>query len=56
MESYLSELTGPTRRIPPGSGKWELDKRGGDEHAESPDSFDATCLAFRVDCDRLRAV
>ena len=56
MESYLSELTGPTRRIPPGSGKWELDKRGGDEAAESPDSFDATCLAFRVDCDRLHAV
>ena len=38
MESYLSSLTGPIRRIPPGSGKWELDKRGGDENAESPDT------------------
>ena len=56
MESYLSSLTGPIRRIPPGSGKWELDKRGGDEAAESPDDFDGTCLAFRADCDRLRAM
>ena len=56
VEKYFSELAQPTRRTQPGSGRWELDKRGGDENADSPDSFDATCLAFRADCNRLRAL
>ena len=56
LERFLSELTGPIRRRNPTTGKWELDKRGGDENAESPDSFDALCLAFKRDSDHgLRA-
>ena len=54
-DTYLAELTQPIRRIPPGSGKWTLDKRGGDEQAESPDRFDGTCLSFVDDTRRLRA-
>ena len=49
LDAYLADLSTPIRRIPPGSGKWELDKRGGDEMAESPDPFDGTCLAFAGD-------
>ena len=52
LESFLTDLTQPIRRRNPTTGKWELDKRGGDEKAESPDKFDALCLAFRRDCER----
>ena len=38
-------------RVNPTTGKWELDKRGGDENAKSPDRFDAACLAFSRDSD-----
>ena len=56
LERFLSNLTGPIRRVNPTTGKWELDKRGGDENAESPDDFDALCLAYARDSDHgLRA-
>ena len=52
LENFLAVLTRPIRRRPPGSGKWELDKRGpNDENVESPDEFDALCLAFARDSD-----
>ena len=51
MEEYLADLTQPIRRQNPQTGKWELDKRGGDEAANSPDLFDATCLAFCRDTE-----
>ena len=51
LDKFLSELAEPIRRLNPVSGKWELDKRGGDENAESPDSFDALSLAFARDSD-----
>lgn len=50
-EAYLADLSQPIRRRSPLSGKWELDKRGGDEKAESPDRFDGTCLAFAYDSE-----
>ena len=49
LEGYLIDLSQPTRRRNPTTGKWELDKRGGDENAESPDRFDATTMAFARD-------
>ena len=53
---FLASLTQPIRRVSPVTGRWELDKRGGDENAESPDPFDALCLAFARDSDHgLRA-
>ena len=53
---FMASLTQPLRRISPVTGRWELDKRGGDENAESPDPFDALCLAFARDSDHgLRA-
>ena len=56
LEALLSDLTQPIRRRNPTTGKWELDKRGGDENAESPDRFDAVCLAYARDSDHgLRA-
>ena len=51
LDAFLTDLTQPTRRLNPTTGKWELDKRGGDENAKSPDSFDALCLAFGYDTD-----
>ena len=56
LEAFKSDLTQPIRRRNPTTGKWELDKRGGDENAESPDRFDAVCLAYARDSDHgLRA-
>ena len=56
LETFLAELSAPIRRVNPTTGKWELDKRGGDENAKSPDRFDAACLAFSRDSDNgLRA-
>ena len=55
LDLFLSEMTQPIRRQSVITGKWELDKRGGDEAAKSPDAFDAVCLAFARDCERLRA-
>ena len=46
LETFLANLTQPIRRQSPSTGKWELDKRGGDENASSPDEFDALCLSF----------
>ena len=51
LEGYLADMTQPVRRQSPQSGKWELDKRGSDSDGESPDRFDATCLAFARDSD-----
>lgn len=51
LEEFLVELSAPIRRINPITGKWELDKRGGDEAAKSPDMFDAACLAFSRDSE-----
>ena len=56
LEDYLTDMTQPVRRRNPTTGRWELDKRGGDENAESPDKFDATCLAYCRDIENgLRA-
>ena len=56
LEAFLAELSAPIRRVTPTTGKWELDKRGGDAAAKSPDMFDAACLAFARDSERgLRA-
>ena len=56
LEAFKSDLTQPIRRRNPTTGKWELDKRGGDDNAESPDRFDALCLSFARDSDHgLRA-
>ena len=51
LETFLAELSAPIRRVNPTTGKWELDKRGGDENAKSPDRFDAACLSFARDSD-----
>ena len=51
LESFLTDLTQPTRRLNPITGRWEMDKRGGDENAQSPDLFDAVCMAFGRDTD-----
>ena len=57
LEAFLNVLTKPIRRIGPTTGKWELDKRGGDEAAKSPDEFDALSLAFARSSETgLRAV
>ena len=56
LRFFMASQTQPTRRISPMTGKWEVDKRGGDENAASPDPFDALCLAFARDSDHgLRA-
>ena len=55
LEQYLSELTQVRYRTNPTTGKLEIDKRGGDENAKSPDSYDAAALAFARDRDQLRA-
>ena len=51
LEMLLAECTKPIRRTNPTTGRWEIDKRGGDEEAKSPDRFDALCLAFARDSD-----
>ena len=51
LEFYLNMLSQPIRRAGAVNAKWELDKRGGDADAQSPDEFDATCLAFGYDTD-----
>ena len=51
LEQYLSELTQPRYRTNPTTGKLEIDKRGDDEAKKSPDSYDATALAFARDSD-----
>ena len=51
LETFLADLTQPIRRQNPQTGKFELDKRGGDEKAASPDRFDALALAFSRDSD-----
>ncbi|MBF2754096.1 MAG: hypothetical protein ISN29_02385 [Gammaproteobacteria bacterium AqS3] len=48
INRILGVLTQPIRRINP-SGKWEIDKRGGDINAKSPDEFDGLALAFAHD-------
>ena len=49
LESFLSMCTKPIKRTGPVTGKLQIDKRGGDENAKSPDEFDALCLAFARD-------
>ena len=51
LETFLTDMTQPIRRVNQLTGKWELDKRGGDENAESPDAFDAASLAFARDSE-----
>ena len=48
LSRILGVLTKPIRRVNT-SGKWEIDKRGGDENAKSPDEFDGLSLAFAHD-------
>ena len=50
LEQYLAELTQPRYRTNPVTGKLQIDKRG-DENEKSPDSYDATALAFARDSD-----
>ena len=52
LERHLDECTKPIRRnSTQGRAVWEMDKRGGDETAKSPDVFDALCLAFARDSE-----
>ena len=51
LERLLAELSRPIRRVNPTTGKLEIDKRGGDENAKSPDRFDSACLSFARDSD-----
>ena len=51
LEAFLADLSQPIRRVNPTTGKWELDKRGGDAAADSPDKFDALCLSFARDSE-----
>ena len=51
LEGFLSDCTQPIRRINQTSGRWEMDKRGGDENQKSPDQFDALCLAYAYETD-----
>lgn len=51
LEAMLSECTKPIRRANPTTGLWEMDKRGDDAQAKSPDRFDALCLAFARDSE-----
>ena len=56
VEDFMAEMSWPIKRTNPLTGKIEIDKRGGDEAAKSPDGFDAACLAFARDSDNgLRA-
>ena len=53
LDWYLGQLMQPIRRLSPGTGKWEMDKTGPEERrGDSPDLFDATCLAFAADSDK----
>ena len=51
LEAFLAACTQPIRRLNPTSGKWEMDKRGLSGDGESPDPFDALCMAFVRDCE-----
>ena len=51
LEEYLADLTQPVWRDNPVTGKTEMDKRGEEGLAESPDMYDATALAFARDSD-----
>ena len=51
LKQFLDILTKPIRRLNPTTAKWELDKRGGDANAKSPDEFDGLCLAFCRDSE-----
>ena len=50
MSRYLAELSRPLWRKNTWTGKIEIDKRG-EENEKSPDSYDATALAFSWDSD-----
>ena len=54
LEAFLGVLGQPTRRISPTTHKWEIDKTGGG--GDSPNEFDAACLAFYDDTRRHRAM
>ena len=55
LEHYLAQLSQPTRRLNPLNAKIEVDKRG-EENEKSPDTFDATAMAFARDSEQgLRA-
>ena len=52
LDRFLGEMMQPVRRLTPGTGKWEIDKRGlENDQGSSPDMFDAACLAFAADSD-----
>ena len=53
LEGMLADLGRPIRRIEPETGKWKIDKRGGED--KSPDLFDGLCLSYWDDTRRLRA-
>ena len=48
LEYYMAELSQPLRRPNTKTGKIEIDKRG-EENEKSPDTFDATAMAFSRD-------
>ena len=50
LDRAMGMISQPIRRLNP-AGRWEIDKRGGDEAAKSPDEFDALCLAFAHDSE-----
>ena len=56
LEAFKSDLTQPIRRRNPTTGKWNWINAAEMRNAESPDRFDAVCLAYARDSDHgLRA-
>ena len=55
LESLMDVLSQPLRRPNPTTGKWEIEKLGGKDAKDSPDRFDALCLAFVRDTHNHRA-
>ena len=55
LESLMDVLSQPLRRPNPTTGRWEIEKLGGKDAKDSPDRFDALCLAFVRDTHNHRA-
>lgn len=50
LDRMMSLMTQPIQRQLP-NGKWDIDKRGENKSAKSPDEFDALCLAYADDSE-----